>query len=275
VHPGKKIVDIMYSNYTVAFETTQVTRGVNDWYQLCGLTIRKMMNEEIIPGSTEKERLEVLSQFVIEHIVESLMMQEKIDLLDYFYDKETKDTQDDRLNKFVSKVKKYLYSKFINAKGLTGIVIFDGPSRVDNLNIFVVKDLKWVKASPEDKRDLGPAIINKYKSEYDFNRYVGFIGFETNKKHMVYKVKDIENTRSTGFRCDQSGKDKVMNILNDIENDDKYIPKETKDSALELCVRQEFTLRSYQMQELDDKTWFLDTETAIINEFEKKEKVKR
>ncbi len=282
-YPGKKILDTMYSNYNVAFETSKVARGVNDWYQLCGLTIRKMVNEEIIPGETEKERLEVLSQFVIEHIVESLMMQEKIDLLNYFYDESFTDTNtntntnidNDRFSKFIAKVRKYLYSKFVSAKGLTGIVIFDGPSRVDNLNIFVLKDLKWVKASPEDKRDLGPAIISKYKTNYDFNRYVGFIGFETNKKHMVYKVKDIENTRSTGFRCDQSGKDKVMNILNDIENDDKYIPKETKDSALELCVRQEFTLRSYQLQELDDKTWFLDTETAIINEFEKKEKVKR
>ena len=65
-----------------------------------------------------------------------------------------------------------------------------------------------------------------------------------------------------------------MNILNDIEDDTRYIPKVTKDSALELCVRQEFTLRSYQLLKLDNKTWFLDTETAIINEFEKKEKNK-
>ena len=106
------------------------------------------------------------------------------------------------------------------------------------------------------------------------NKYVGFIGFENNKKYMVYKIKDTENKRSTGFRCDQSGKDKVMNILNDIEDDTRYIPKVTKDSALELCVRQEFTLRSYQLLKLDNKTWFLDTETAIINEFEKKEKNK-
>jgi hypothetical protein len=67
--------------------------------------------------------------------------------------------------------------------------------------------------------------------------------------------------------------------LNSIEDDNKYASKVTKDGAFELCVRQEFTLRSFQQQgpkkqPLDGKTWFLDTETAIMNEFEKKEKKK-
>jgi hypothetical protein len=53
------------------------------------------------------------------------------------------------------------------------------------------------------------------------------------------------------------------------------VTKVTKDGAKELCVRQELTLRSYENQNLDDKTWFLDTETAIINEFQKKEKAKK
>ena len=278
IYQGKIVLDKMYANYVSAFETTKVQRGINDWYQLCGLTIRKLIQEDIIPGNNEKEKLEILEKFIVEHIVDSLMMQEKIDLLDYFYDETNNDLnniKDERLKRFIIKVQKYLYSKFIVAKGLTGIVIFDGPSRVDNLNIYVLQDSKWIIAAPEDKRDLGKAILNKYKNINNMNKYVGFIGFENNKKHMVYKVKDTENERSTGFRCDQSGKDKVMNILNEIENDNKYIAKVTKDSALELCVRQEFTLRSYQVIKLDNKTWFLDTETAIINEFEKKEKVKK
>lgn len=89
---------------------------------------------------------------------------------------------------------------------------------------------------------------------------------------MVYKIKDTTNNRSTGFRCDQSGKEKTINILNNIYNENKYTTKETKEGLFELCVRQEFTLRSFENQKLDNKTWFLDTETAIINEFEKKEK---
>jgi hypothetical protein len=155
------------------------------------------------------------------------------------------------------------------------MIIFDGPSRVENLHIFILDNDKWLPAKPEDKRDLGDAILRKYRLKSNMNHYVGFIGFETNKKFMVYKVKDTENTRSTGFRCDQSGKEKIVKLLNDIEMEDKYVTKGTKEGAFELCVRQEFTLRSFENQNLDNKTWFLDTETAIINEFEKKEKVKK
>jgi hypothetical protein len=96
---------------------------------------------------------------------------------------------------------------------------------------------------------------------------------------MVYQIKDTENKRSTGFRCDQSGKENIINLLNAIENNNRFAPKVTKDGAKELCVRQELTLRSFEKFKdkigVDQKTWFLDTETAIINEFQKKEKVKK
>jgi hypothetical protein len=98
---------------------------------------------------------------------------------------------------------------------------------------------------------------------------------EAEKKYMIYKLKDLSNTRSTGFRCDQSGKENIINLLNDIESNDRFAPKITKDGANELCVRQELTLRSFQKIRLEEKTWFLDTETAIYNEFQKKEKVKK
>jgi len=71
--------------------------------------------------------------------------------------------------------------------------------------------------------------------------------------------------------------------------EEEYIEKnkqKTKDGAFELCIREEFTLRSFQMME--DKTeavnantkakskfkivWFLDTEKAVYNQFEKREK---
>ena len=137
-------------------------------------------------------------------------------------------------------------------------------------------------AEPEDIRDLRVSIEKKYdlKDKERLNKYVGFIGFQTNKEYMIYKVKDTDNERSTGFRCNQSGKEKIIKILNEIELSEKYISKITKEGAFELCVRQEFTLRSLEYQERDKPkknrtVYFLDTETAIINEFEKKEKGKK
>ena len=275
---GKKVLDEMFANYTLTLETTKVAKGNDNWYQHCGVVIRKMATEnDIIPATTDHQRLEILEQFLIEHIVDSLMMDERIQLLNYIYGDDELDDKlnGERLKRFFGKVKKYILSKILVSKGLTGMVIFDGPSRVENLHIFILEDDTWIVAKPEDKRDLERAILTKYKLKSNMNNYVGFIGFETKRKFMVYKVKDTKNARSTGFRCDQSGKENIIKLLNDIEMGDKYVTKGTKDGAFELCVRQEFTLRSFEMQNLDSKTWFLDTETAIINEFEKKEKAKK
>ena len=274
---GKTVLDSMFENYIVAMEPTNMKRGNDNWYEHCSVVIRKLAKEEsIIPADTEQKRIELLEKFLIEHIVDSLMMREKVQLLNYLYAKSDifSKTKDERFKRFVIKSKKYLFSKFIVSKGITGIVMFDGPSRIENLNIYILEDDTWVPAKPEDKRDLSEAILKKYKLKSNLNHYVGFIGFETNKKYMVYKVKDTENNRSTGFRCDQSGKEKIINLLNDIENDDRYVSKKTKDGAFELCVRQELTLRSFEEISLHNKSWFLDTETAIINEFEKKDKKK-
>ena len=61
--------------------------------------------------------------------------------------------------------------------------------------------------------------------------------------------------------------------MNEIEGANRFSNKDTKDSAIELCVRQELTLRNKQKED-NDTIWFLDTETAIYNEFEKRDKDK-
>ena len=99
---------------------------------------------------------------------------------------------------------------------------------------------------------------------------------------MVFKIKDTNNKRSTGFRCTQAGREKkhqkekgIIYILNELEGHKLAEPRfsdESKESVFELCIRIELTMRIYQEEELDDKTWFMSTEMAIFNEFEKREK---
>ena len=158
--------------------------------------------------------------------------------------------------------------------------------------MFIQKGEVWVPAEAEDKRELLPAIKKKYKLTKDdhLNKYVGFIGFESNKQYMVFKIKDTTEERNTAFRCDQSGKNNIIDRLNEIESErleeQRYVKKKTneknklktKDGAFELCIREEFTLRSFQMMENQNAkskfkiVWFLDTEKAVYNQFEKREK---
>ena len=316
VQEGKAILDNMFENFLLSLKSKTVDRGDHNWYKHCGNVIDDIVkNNDIITADTEKDRIIIMEQILVEHIVDSLMMNEKVELLNYIYSNNVPlpnitnedlklffDTLDPKIvkgtfKKFFGRIKLYILSKLILAKGITCIVLFNGPSRVDNLNIFVIENNRCIPASPEDIRDLEDTVQRKYslKSNKDrqLNQYVGFIGFETNKKYMVYKVKDTKNARSTGFRCDQSGKDNIIQLLNEIDTDTDVDYKTDKFNAFELCVKQEFLLRIFEKIAngsrlenskhiikgdkikniaLNNKIWFLDTETAIINEFEKKEK---
>jgi hypothetical protein len=259
---GENIFSEMKENYEKALTTRKVERGDNDWYKHCGVVMRKM-------NTNEKIEISVLEDYLIEHIMDSLIYQDKIHLLNYLssiWNLECDNISFEK-ERFLNKIKKYICAKLIKTKNITAIILFDGPSRVNNLHIYIFKENQWLPSEPEDNRELMPAINEKYKIKQNFNRFVGFIGFETNNKYMVYKVKDTNNTRSSGLRCDQSGKDKTIKMLNEIEGYQKYNKKETKSGLFELCVLQEFTLRNFQREKKDGKTWFLDTESAVINEF--------
>jgi hypothetical protein len=281
---GKTIFDTMFSNYMSASNSESAKKGEKNWYENCGVVIRKMVKEDLLSGFPEQKRLEILSGFLIKHIVDSLMMDQKIELLNFIcannnckQDDFDLNVGDEQMKRFYNEVAKYLLSKRIVYKGLIALLIYNGSSKKDNQNIFILKNNVWEPALSEDIRELTPVINKKYELKNKSTRYIGFIGFKKNA--LVYKIKDTDNKRSTGFFCVEAGKQKIMDILNYIENDEKYISKITKDGLFELCVRQEFTFRGLEFLEeqkpANERTvYFVDTETAIYNEFEKKEKEK-
>jgi len=266
---GKEILATMYADYNLALNSTKVERGNKNWYEHCGIVIRKMISKGIDKN--------ILAMYLIQHIVDILMLNDRIDLMNFIWANKSlsKTITDGKLKYFNKRVTEYLQSKIISHKRLEAVVIYDGPSSIENLKIYVLNDKQWIISEPEDKRTLSHEIDKKYRlKETDLkklNAYVGFIGFENNKKYMVYKVKDTVNERSTGYRCDQSSKDKVITTLSGIIQDPELMNSIQKDSSIELCVRQELTLR--HLKDTDpSKIWFMDTEKAIYNEFEKRDK---
>lgn len=343
---GLGVLNKMFGNYITAVlisskKSNKAIKVDNIWYENCGVIIKKMKTDDkIMPGITDKEREERLYTFLAQHIVDELMLQERVDLMNYL--EENKDINSNipedvltsalKLSEqltptsknvqqknvllkqlftfFMTEVSAYLLNKRIQSvKGrLTGVVIFNGPSSLlndgddnGNMNVYILKDKVWQLAEPEDIRDLDSAINKKYKlTKGDIlNRFVGFIGFESNRKYMTLKIKNTSDERNTAYRCDQSGKEHIIDMMIYIENekieDQRYFKKvkkdakmteeeyneknkyKTKDGAYELCIREEFTLRSFQKEEDERKgknkvLWFLETERAIYNEFEKREK---
>ena len=98
----------------------------------------------------------------------------------------------------------------------------------ENKGFFLVKgDTKWSKGESEDYTDLIPEFKKIiYPLEY-FSRYVGFIGNFKNE-YSIFKVKDMNDKRGKGARCDQTGKTDTFGILNNILGENKYTSDNTK-----------------------------------------------
>ena len=261
--PGKQILENMRNNYNTARSTTSVDRGEEDWYKYCGLVIARLLQEKI--------SVDLLQDFLISHIIETLMYNDKIELFKYLHLTNNKCENIEKRDVFLMKIQKYFCDKIITVPktGLTAIVLFDGPSRVKNIKINVLdKNNRWRVAEPEDIRELGPIINDKYKQISNFNNFVGFIGFEDKQKYMVFKIKDATKQRHTGSRCDQAGKKKTIDLLNMFLEKEQFTKDNTRGTVQqELCIYQEFLMRRFEKEKKNGKTWFLSPEMAVINGF--------
>ena len=101
-----------------------------------------------------------------------------------------------------------------------------------------------------------------------YNNIVGFIASFKND-YNIFKVKNMEDKRSKGARCDQSGKADSLKLLNTILGETKYTTGNTKGrNKVEFCILQEFILRNNNIIH-KDKKWFLTPQESIINNIEK------
>ena len=265
---GKKVIDELIKNYNITLEfmkKTKVPRGDDNWYKHCGIVIRKMSKEY-------PESKQYLLHFLVAHMLEQLVYIDKINVMNYLYLLE-----DLERNSFEWFAKEYFENNSIIGKKFTAFILY-------NLNkpvlMLLNKDNKWIPAEPEDQREIfaskeGKEII-VFKKE-DYNKYVGFIGYEKSNRYLVFKTKDMTSSRDTGARCDEAGKAKNISKLNDILDEEKYDNENTKAvkdadgnviseavGNVELCVLQEFILRYFNAIKKDEYKWFLTPEQAIL-----------
>ena len=85
----------------------------------------------------------------------------------------------------------------------------------------------------------------------------------------------MTSKRDTGARCDESGKIKTLQRLNEIVGKEKFTKENTKAikekgqviteavGHVELCVLEEFILRYFNTIKKDNNYWFLSPEMAL------------
>ena len=213
---GEKIIYQFEENLEVVREYlkkpfgSRVERGDENWYKYCGLIIKKM-NKQYPELSVE-----TLIEFVIAHMIELLLYEDKIYVMNYLY------SLDNVIENSVSEyAKKYFEKNSIRMENVQAFILYNLNKRI----IMINENNKWVEAGPEDQREItmsesGKEVLNIDKSQ--FHKLVGFIGYEKNKKYMTFKTKDMTSSRDTGARCDESGKDKTLKKLATILDESEY-----------------------------------------------------
>jgi len=253
-----QIVKEINNEYELAlsFATTTETvpRGDDNWYKHCGVTMRKLVKMGIM---TSAETL----QFLVEHLVDMLLFNEKVTLMNYIYSFD--ELEENSLKHYI---KKYLDSKIIRTKRLTSIILFSA----DKIHVMLLKGKKWFKAEAEDEREIAIETAKTLDfTKFEVNNIIGFIGLEVKNRYLIFKVKDMEAKRNTGARCDESSKSRKIAILTELMGEqlfEKYTNGTTKGMVQpELCSLEELLFRYYNKSKKNNKVWFFDFESAMLS----------
>ena len=282
---GKRIIDGMKVNYEIArsyFGKKKVDRGDDNWYKHCGIVITKMAKEY-------KESQKYLLQFLVSHMIELLLFEDKINVMNYIYSLDS--IAKLSLERYI---KNYFEENTISTSNFTIFIAY----KLNKKMIMILNEKnKWVEADLEEQREIVLSLKNILKkpkeenphlyeqvdsllnfTEKSYNEIVGFIGYEKGNKDFAFKTKNMNSKRDTGARCDQATKNKNLTKLNEIVGEEKYTNENTKAvkdedgniiqeamGNIELCVLEEFFLRFFNADKKNGKKWFFTPEMAIYH----------
>ena len=231
----------------------KVERGEENWYVYFSKVKSELKSQFNVSD-------ELLEEFLISHITESLLYNETFELVNYLY------FSPQKLTDFEKLLKSYYDKLIITENSITGIIFVK-----DNKYHLLIQDSNsWIDGQIEDYSDLREK-IKKFIIEpiTNLNIYVGFMGDFKNELK-IFKVKNMTDPRSKGARCDQSGKSETIKLLNLIIGTEMFTSANTKGrNKTEFCVLQEMILRKYNNEKKNEKIWFLLPCEAAINNIEK------
>jgi len=266
---GKRLLDEMQVNFDISRDFSKqpkVPRGDDNWYKHCGIVMKKMAKEY-----PESKNDNLLIKFLVAHMIEVLLFDDKLAVMNYLYSLDS--IKQGTLEWFA---KEYFETHSITSRNFIVFIMY----KLNKRMIMVLNEKNiWVEAEPEDQREIASSkeakeFLTMQSNEY--NKIIGFIGYEKNNHYLIFKTKDMTSKRDTGARCDEAGKTKTIQKINEIVGETKYTNENTKVQKYvdgnvvseavgqtELCVFQEFILRYFNAIKKDDKKWFLTPEMAL------------
>ena len=295
-------VEEMITTLFNTFETCKTvhekpTKDQDEWYYYCGKVINQISQTEEFQITREE-----LHELVIANLLEHLLFEGSLTLLNYLYQKNNYSMNMGRsasggiqpLTPFERMLLQYYSQQVIhrplvgrraaaaaaaNTPEDKGMLLFD-KKRKELFTLIVLRyeTREWTAAEPEDERDF-ELLLGKIQTEQirSMNMIIGFISL-FKLEYLVFKVKVMSKKRDKGARCDQSGKTDAINIINMIlsmnpptQGDEyKLTTENTKQrTQRELCVFQEFLLRTFHRKSINGRKWFFTPCEALLCDIER------
>lgn len=250
------ITDELQSKMDVSLEKKEILRGKNEWKDFVSTAI------EII-SMTIKEKEEIFEKYILHHYFDILPFSKKKLLIEYLLNNTDLKSLEKTLFKYIEK------TIIIKNNSKTKAVILSEDN--DKIQLWIMNDETNIleKAKPTDIEELKDDIKKMKKSPTEMNSIVGFISYNNRSRIKTFKTKDMYDSRSSGARCDQAGKQNVLKILNSILDNETFTKQNTRTLKTDIfCIVQELLLRYYNDTNENDLLWFFNFEQNLLNEVE-------
>jgi Cdc6-like AAA superfamily ATPase len=303
---GTSAVDEMIITLFNTFETCKTvhekpTKDQDEWYYYCGKVINQISQTDEFQTTREE-----LYELVIANLLEHLLFEGSLSLLNYLYQKNNYSMNTGSvsaaggiqpLTPFERMLLQY-YSQQVIHRPLVGrraaaaagsaaanppedkgMLLFDKKKPVlFTLVVLRYETREWSEAEPEDERDF-ELLLGRIQTEQirSMNMIIGFISL-FKMEYLVFKVKVMSKKRDKGARCDQSGKTDAISVINMIlsmnpltQGDEyKLTAENTKQrTQRELCVFQEFLLRTFHQKKIGGRKWFFTPCESLLCDIER------
>jgi hypothetical protein len=255
---GDKIVKNMTELFKSALKPdSKLKKSEKNWYKNAANAIVRLM----VGGMTK----DLLETFVVDHIWDTTVGSEKVNVLNYIYSKDTKDYTD-----FETLLSSVIDSRIISLSAVEkGIYIQEG----SEFKLFILEDKQWKKGEKTDNDEFTPLLVKEVSGVIKtLSDIFGFIIPFKETNELIFKTKIKEQKRQSGARCDQASKKdtiKTLNmILNSVKRNENCPSSEFDDDTvknignIELCCYTELVLRCYNHHKLLGKSWFVNPEYA-------------
>jgi hypothetical protein len=253
----------------------------DNWFNYCGVALHKLQQIPLNGAKPNKDVMRKMGRYLIEHSVDVLLYTDKIRLLNALQSISPEDrdiVENDAYSYMTRPANKP--EKVVKVGRREFLILYDGKTQIeknyddDKRKLLVLNKERWELANASANKDFNEQ-VEKLKEDFKrenmnnrINNLIGFIGYEKQGKHLLFKTKDITSDRNlVGARCDQTGKTELLKMLNGLVGSRVFTEITTKLSGQqELCAMMELLFRYSHDIEAQGKLWFFSPEeTELYN----------